>query len=477
MALLDASPFAPLTFRRPRIFAGAAVLTGGSSMRRFVICAVLCASALGCGSWGRVGGGGEPTPTESLTRVLNTTQFYQRLGRLAASDPLPFVGTVAFAAGPADSVIGILGLSLENRALAFQREGNVFVARYRVSLSFKREGATSVHVAREEVVRVSTFQETLRSEESVLFQQVLRLASGPYNVGVTVRDVGSTSESHAQAAYTAPSFRAAATTAPILTYQATGRSNLADPLNIVLNPRGSVGYGSDTLLAYIEGYNFTRPTTVPFKVVDEQEHVIHQDELRFRGGHQVESQVIRLSPDSVSLGELRLVVGAGNTEQKVSALVSFTQAWVVTNFDEMLDLLRYFGHDDEVNAMRKAPASERARLWREFYTATDPNTVTPENEAINLYFSRISQANQRFTDEGIPGWRTDRGEVYVNLGPPDEAVENSPGTTANRILRWGYINFRLELFFRDESGFGRLRLLPSSRADYERTLARVRRQR
>ena len=445
-------------------------------MRRLVISTVLCAAAVGCGNWSRVGSGGEPTPTESLTRVLNSTQFYQRLGRLAADEPLPFVGNVAFAAGQADSVIGVLGLSLENRALAFQREGNVFVARYRVSLAFKREGAPSVDLAREEVVRVPTFQETLRADESILFQQVLRLAPGKYTVSVTVRDVGSTSESHAQAEYTAPSYGAASVSAPILAYQATGRGSLSDPLNIVLNPRGSVGYGSDTLLAYVEGYNFTRPATVPFKVVDEQQHVVHEDELRFRGGHQVESQVIKLSPDSVALGELKLVVGEGDTARSASALVSFTQAWVVTNFDEMLDLLRYFGHEAQVNALRKAPPSERARMWREFYAATDPNNLTPENEALNQYFSRIAQANQRFTDEGVPGWKTDRGEVFINLGAPDEAIENSPGTTANRILRWSYINLRLDLFFRDESGFGRLRLLPSSRADYERTLARVRRQ-
>jgi len=445
-------------------------------MRRLVISTVLCAAAVGCGNWSRVGSGGEPTPTESLTRVLNSTQFYQRLGRLAADEPLPFVGNVAFAAGQADSVIGVLGLSLENRALAFQREGNVFVARYRVSLAFKREGAPSVDLAREEVVRVPTFQETLRADESILFQQVLRLAPGKYTVSVTVRDVGSTSESHAQAEYTAPSYGAASVSAPILAYQATGRGSLSDPLNIVLNPRGSVGYGSDTLLAYVEGYNFTRPATVPFKVVDEQQHVVHEDELRFRGGHQVESQVIKLSPDSVALGELKLVVGEGDTARSASALVSFTQAWVVTNFDEMLDLLRYFGHEAQVNALRKAPPSERARMWREFYAATDPNNLTPENEALNQYFSRIAQANQRFTDEGVPGWKTDRGEVFINLGAPDEAIENSPCTTANRILRWTYINLRLDLFFRDESGFGRLRLLPSSRADYERTLARVRRQ-
>jgi hypothetical protein len=35
---------------------------------------------------------------------------------------------------------------------------------------------------------------------------------------------------------------------------------------------------------------------------------------------------------------------------------------------------------------------------------------------------------------------------------------------------------RLTLFFQDETGFGRLRLTPSSRAEYERVLVRLRRQ-
>jgi GWxTD domain-containing protein len=443
-------------------------------MRRLVLVAALVASAVGCGSWKRVGSDEQPKPTETLTRLLNTTQFYQRLGRLAAGDPMPFVGTVAFAAGPADSVIAVLGLSLENRAFAFQREGNSFVARYRVSLSFKREGAPPVDLAREEVVRVATFQETQRADESVLFQQVLRIVPGTYKVTATVRDASSTSESSATAEYTAPKFGKATYSAPILTYQATGRGSLADPVSLVLNPRGAVGYGSDTLLAYVEGYSFVEPTKVPFEVLDEQEHTIYTDSLRFRGGREVESQVVRLAPDSVSLGELKIVVGS-EPERSASALVSFTQAWVVTNFDEMLDLLRYFGHDEQIAAMRRAPAGERARLWREFYEASDPNTGTPENEALNQYFSRVNAANQRFKDEGIPGWRTDRGEVFITLGPPDESVESTPGTSS-RIIRWTYLTYRLEIYFQDETGFGRLRLTPGSRAEYERILSRVRRQ-
>jgi len=322
---------------------------------------------------------------------------------------------------------------------------------------------------------VPTFQETQRADESILFQQVLRIMPGTYNVTVTVRDGGSTSESRATAPFEAPNFGAGTHSAPILVYQATGRGALADQLALVLNPRGSVGYGSDTLLAYVEGYGYTGPTTVPFTVYDEQENPIHRDSLRFRGGRPVESQVIRLAPDSVSLGELRMVVGEGAGERSVSALVSFTQAWVVTNFDEMLDLLRYFGEDERIAGMRRAPDQERARLWRQFYEETDPNKASPENEALNQYFGRVNAANQRFTDEGVPGWRTDRGEVLITMGPPDESIETSPGTQ-NRIVRWTYLTHRLEIYFQDETGFGRLRLTPGSRAEYERILQRLRRQ-
>jgi GWxTD domain-containing protein len=444
-------------------------------MRRLVTVGLLSAATLHCGSWKRVGTRDAPAPADQLSHLVNISSFYQKLGRLAAGDPLPFIGTVAFAAGTGDSVITLIGLSLENRALSFQREGNLFLARYRVSISFQRPGLRPVELTRDEIVRVSTFQETLRADESVLFQQILRLTSGPYNVSVTVRDASSTAESRAQGKYTAPSFSPGTTSAPILTYQATGRGSRSDPLSVVLNPRGAVGYGSDTLLAYIEGYDFPGPATVPFQVLDEQQDVVYTDSLRFRGGRPVESQVIRLAPDSISLGELKLLVGKGPSERTVSALVSFSQAWVITNFDEMLDLLRYFGQDNKVSAMRKAPPSERSRLWREFYAQTDPNKVTPENEALNQYFARISSANSRFTDEGVPGWRTDRGEVFIALGAPDESIESTPGT-AGRVVRWSYLNYRLNLFFQDETGFGRLRLTPGSRAEFERTLNRVRRQ-
>src|SRR4051794_22461364 len=69
--------------------------TRGRHMRRLAL-VLLAAGVAGCGRWSRVGGSSEPKPTEGMTQFFNAEHFYQKLGRLAAGDPLPFIGNVAF---------------------------------------------------------------------------------------------------------------------------------------------------------------------------------------------------------------------------------------------------------------------------------------------------------------------------------------------------------------------------------------------
>jgi GWxTD domain-containing protein len=167
------------------------------------------------------------------------------------------------------------------------------------------------------------------------------------------------------------------------------------------------------------------------------------------------------------------VVGSKPTQRSTVAVVSFSTAWLVTNFDEMIGMLRWFGHEDELDRVKKALPERRAAMWLAFWQKTDPNPATPENEALNAYFTRVAAAAQRFRDEGVPGWRTERGEVLIRLGEPDDIFDQS-GVSQGRTIRWTYLNYRLTLFFRDDSGFGRFRLTPDSRAEFERVAARVR---
>src|SRR5690606_20878732 len=146
----------------------------------------------------------------------------------------------------------------------------------------------------------------------------------------------------------------------------------------------------------------------------------------------------------------------------------------------------YFPTSPALDSLRKAKPDERAQLWRDFWKASDPTPNSPTNEALDAYFRRVALANQRCRDDGVHGWRPDRGEVLIRLGEPDEVNVADPGivrhnaSTGNAIrggiVRWGYTQYQLVIYFVDEGGFGRYRLDTASRAEFERVVSRLERQ-
>src|SRR5512145_3106813 len=100
----------------------------GSGPLRTVLCllAALPVMLAGCGAPPEPAPGERPAPTsaeQTLTDLFNLTALYQRMGRLTGGNPLPFVGSLAYFAGRGDSTIVMMALSLDNRALSFQRSG------------------------------------------------------------------------------------------------------------------------------------------------------------------------------------------------------------------------------------------------------------------------------------------------------------------------------------------------------------------
>jgi len=446
------------------------------SVRRLAPAGLLLVAAA-CGGGRPPAGGPVPSTEQTLTDLFNLPALYRRMGRLAASGPMPFVGTAVFVAGRGDSTMARVGLSFENHAFAFQRDGGAFSTRFRVEYNFVRSGLPPVQAVRDEVIRVESFTETQRNDESVIVEQGFLLAPGSYTLAVTVRDPSSNASSRAEQVVVVPSFSGGGFSAPILVYQAQPRTRITDSLVMVLNPRGTVANGGgDSLLMYVEGYRLNGPTRVPVEMRDERDSVVYHGQVAFTGGIPVEAHVVRLSSDAPPLGQLSLVVGEGESAKKVTVLVSFSRSWVVTNYDNLLALLRFFPWaPDRLNALRNGKPSERPRLWREFWAATDPMPQTPENEALDQYFTRIAIANERFKDEGGPGWRTDRGEVYVTLGEPDQTLETPPGND-QRIVQWVYSTYRAVITFTGQLGFSRLRMTPASRAEFARARAQVMRQ-
>jgi GWxTD domain-containing protein len=95
--------------------------------------------------------------------------------------------------------------------------------------------------------------------------------------------------------------------------------------------------------------------------------------------------------------------------------------------------------DQEREAFRKLSSdTEREQFVEQFWLRRDPTPGTPGNEFREEYYRRIATANERFTSQGGgPGWKTDRGRIYIRYGRPDEVETHSLGRTYIRDIAQG----------------------------------------
>jgi GWxTD domain-containing protein len=78
---------------------------------------------------------------------------------------------------------------------------------------------------------------------------------------------------------------------------------------------------------------------------------------------------------------------------------------------------------------------EREQFIEQFWLRRDPTPNTPENEFKEEHYRRIAYANENF-GTNVPGWRTDRGRVYVIWGEPDSR-STPPCPNPNRTPQEG----------------------------------------
>ncbi len=102
---------------------------------------------------------------------------------------------------------------------------------------------------------------------------------------------------------------------------------------------------------------------------------------------------------------------------------------------------------------------QREEFIKEFWEIRDPDPYTEINEYKIEIEKRFRYAEKYFREPGRPGWDTDRGRIYILLGPPNE-IRDYPMLSGRykAVQIWYYGNFRLVLEFVDEKGDGILRL-------------------
>jgi len=97
----------------------------------------------------------------------------------------------------------------------------------------------------------------------------------------------------------------------------------------------------------------------------------------------------------------------------------------------------YIITDEERKAFSRLQTDEeRQQFIEQFWLRRDPTPDTEENEYREEHYRRIAYANDRFAS-GIPGWKTDRGRIYIAYGPADETDSHPSGGSYERPIEEG----------------------------------------
>jgi GWxTD domain-containing protein len=139
----------------------------------------------------------------------------------------------------------------------------------------------------------------------------------------------------------------------------------------------------------------------------------------------------------------------------------------------------YIITDEEKRAYKKLRTDEeREQFIEQFWRRRDPDPDTETNEYLEEHYERIAYANQHFAS-GIPGWKSDRGRIYIMYGPPHEKETHPTGgqydrpsyhgggsTTTYPFEVWFYrylpgVGSGVEIEFVDPTGTGEYRIARS----------------
>ena len=145
----------------------------------------------------------------------------------------------------------------------------------------------------------------------------------------------------------------------------------------------------------------------------------------------------------------------------------------------MYEDVAYIITDEEKKTFKSLKTDEeREQFIEQFWLRRDPDPDTDTNEYREEYYQRIAYANENFAS-GIPGWKTDRGRIYIMFGKPDEKETHPSGGSYNRptwegggttstfpFENWWYryiegVGSDIEIEFVDPTGSGEYRIARS----------------
>jgi GWxTD domain-containing protein len=384
---------------------------------------------------------------------------------------MPFVGSVSFFATPGtDSTHVLVAVSISNASLTFARENDRFRAGYTVTISMKNGPDVVKNAEAHEQVVVASFKETTRTDESVLYEEILTVAPGRYDFSVSVRDDGSARTSEDAVALAVPAVITTGLSTPVSFAKVGVRGRLSALPQVIANPTAGATFGRDTVIPFfLEAYGESEASrSVSYAIRAENGRTIFRDTASLAWRGQLFAGTVSVPINKIGIGAMTIAAWVPGKADTVRAplFVGFGGDLPLASYEEMLNYLRWFAPAYRLQALRDTAPEFRPAAWTAFVAQYTDGTGG--SNALRDYFTRLLEANARFREEAMPGWQTDRGRVLLGLGRPDQVYQQVGRSLSQQGRQeiWEYRGQSLVLTFYDQNGFGRWRLTTTSESEF-----------
>ncbi len=384
----------------------------------------------------------------------------------------------------AESVL-VAGVAIPYRRLVFfLREGR-YEARYRVYLELKDESGKLLRgEVWEETVSAGSFSETTSSASLARSSRRFPAAPGKYRAKATVeivdtsrrftreetaRIVGGTGgrlELSNPSFYAgAPDSLAAGPTADAIGFSLCGRDSAAiagaSQASVFEQPGVSARVRYDLFVPEGEAGRrivfSTRIRGASGAVVRYHRAVLSDR----RPGAEALCLDLRIDDWRIGYYTIENVVESPAAGQRQEAggrfLILFNGGLLGKHIADCATLLSMVADKDEAAGVTDAPPGERLRAWGEFWRKRDPTPQTRANEAFGEFLERLRHVLESYSRRE-PGFRTDRGRIYIENGPPDR-IESRSEAGAQTYELWFYTRKGVVYIFEDAIGSDDFRLV------------------
>ena len=389
---------------------------------------------------------------------------------------------------PDGRTVLVLGATVPYRRLVFFRTPGGFRAYYRVYMDLRdRKGRQVRGDVWEEELGVESYDETRAPAVQAVSRRTFDVPPGEYTARVTIEVIGTDRRFYRERRIR-------------MLGRKEGRLELGDPVFYspvgpaaepppggeiaisVCDPEGDGRFepNNDGVYAGLDSWpRIAHDMIIPDPTDEIREYVISVRISEYRGPAILYSRkrgditrgghgriCLDLGTDLLSIGEytVETAVEIPGTDERVTTKGRFTvvlgRGILVSQFDELLDILSLFADDEEIARLAAAAPEERMEAWRRFWLARSGEREGPHPADEGEFLFRLRHVMRNFSDHGA-GWKSDRGRVWIRYGRPDDIREGSDRAYGRGYLAWYYFNWDIMFLFEDSIGTGDYRLLES----------------